>query len=281
LRFIDLSCPVEDNPSEPSPIKVKELPHEGANRLGLMIILSRRHSLKKNIKNVLGYLDGSRRLTKNSFPDGEFINQETVTLSVHTGTHLDAPAHFGLKCERKAPKTIDEIPLEWCFGDGVVLDMRHKKGGEFITVPDVKEALAKIDYTIKPMDIVLIHTGTDKKWGTPRYFFDAPGMSREATEFIVEQGVKIIGIDSYGFDRPFFAMIEDYFRTKDSKVLWPAHVYGRTREYCHIERLANLDQLPSPTGFKISCFPIKLTNLGAGWIRAVALVDGDDEKEKA
>ncbi|MNI78064.1 hypothetical protein D3C73_1344110 [compost metagenome] len=69
-------------------------------------------------------------------------------------------------------------------------------------------------------------------------------------------------------------MIEDYFATGNSEFLWPAHVLGRHREYVHMERLCNLDQVPHPFHFKVSCFPVKLTGSGASWIRAVAMIEG-------
>jgi len=47
---------------------------------------------------------------------------ERVTLSTHAGTHVDAPIHYGPTSEGLPAKTIDQVPLEWCFGDGVVLD---------------------------------------------------------------------------------------------------------------------------------------------------------------
>ena len=86
-------------------------------------------------------------------------------------------------------------------------------------------------------------------------------MSREATKFLVESGVKIIGIDCYSLDRPFMAMVKQYYRTNDKKCLWPAHFYGREKEYCHIERLTNLDKIPMNYGFKFCCFPIKLKEI--------------------
>lgn len=46
-------------------------------------------------------------------------------------------------------------------------------------------------------------------------------MSREATKFLVESGVKIIGIDCYSLDRPFMAMVKQYYRTNDK------NAYGR------------------------------------------------------
>jgi cyclase len=68
-------------------------------------------------------------------------------------------------------------------------------------------------------------------------------------------------------------MIRRFNETGDSAVLWPAHFAGRWREYCQIERLHNLDSLPTAHGFRISCLPVKLAGSGAGWTRAVALID--------
>ena len=73
-------------------------------------------------------------LTADDLPDGRFAAFESVTLTTHSGTHLDAPYHFGPTSEGKPSRTIDEIPLDWCFGDGVLLDFRHKKAGEEIGV---------------------------------------------------------------------------------------------------------------------------------------------------
>jgi cyclase len=67
-------------------------------------------------------------------------------------------------------------------------------------------------------------------------------------------------------------MIERYRRTGDRGVLWPAHFAGREREFCQIERLANLDRLPTPHGFVVSCPPVKIVGAGAGWTRAMALI---------
>ena len=82
--------------------------------------------LKDKAMAVIHYMSGKERITKKSFPDQEFINEQRISLSVHTGTHLDAPSHFGTRCEGKKPKTIDEIPLEWCYGNGVVLNFCNK-----------------------------------------------------------------------------------------------------------------------------------------------------------
>lgn len=273
MRIIDLSTNVEDTPSEPMKITVKTKPHSGGNKFGRKLIFFGKASFLQRMKKIIKYINGSERITKKSFPNEEFINEETITLSTHTGTHLDSPAHFGTKCENKKPKTIDEIPLEWCYGDGVLLDFSNKEPGEEITEQDIKDKLIDIKYQIKPRDIVLIYTGTDKLWGTPKYFFSAPGMGRGAVKYLLMQGVKIIGIDTYSLDRPIMTMVNEYYKTKDQSILWPAHFIGREHEYCHIERLANLDTIGRTTGFKVACFPIKLKKLCASWIRAVAIID--------
>lgn len=273
MQIIDLSFNVEKNLSEPLPVVIKERPHSGGSKFGRKVIFFGKRNFLQKVKALYKYISGKERITKDSFPDGEFINEEKITLSTHTGTHLDSPSHFGSKCEGKTPKTIDEIPLEWCYSDGVLLSFCNKKPGEEITREDIENELHRIGYRIKENDIVLIRTGTDKKWGSPNYFFSAPGLGRSATSYLVENGVKIIGIDCYSLDRPIMTMINDYYKTHNNRCLWPAHFYGREKEYCHIERLTNLDKLPVNYGFKISCFPIKLKGLGAAWIRAVAIID--------
>lgn len=90
---------------------------------------------------------------------------ENLTTSSHTGTHIDAPYHYGATSAGKPAKRIDEVPLEWCFGPGVVIDMRHKSNGDLIEVEDLQTALRKIRYRLKSGDIVLIHTGASKRWG--------------------------------------------------------------------------------------------------------------------
>jgi kynurenine formamidase len=122
------------------------------------------------------------------------------------------------------------------------------------------------------MDIVLIRTDSDKLWPRPEYFSAHPGMTEEATSWLVEQGIKALGIDANGFDLPFMEMVRAYLTTGNSQVLWPAHMYGRTHEYIHMERLANLRHLPRSHGFQVACFPVAIRDAGAAWVRAVAIV---------
>ena len=197
---------------------------------------------------------------------------ENLHLGSHTGTHVDAPYHYGATSGGSPARRIDEVPLEWCFGPGVVLDMRHRKPGEVISTNDLQQKLREIEYALRPNDIVLIHTGAATRWGTPEYFRQ-PGLDRDSTLWLVEQGIHVIGIDAWTLDREFAAQIADFRRTGDGKHIWPAHFAGITREYCQIEKLANLELLPRPYGFYVSCLPVKIKGASAGWCRAVALVE--------
>lgn len=273
MEIIDLSLSLKSKGPEPDPPKIKYITHKtGALLLGLGALLCSGNSFIDHLRNFILYLAGKYRITAKDFPDKLGIALEEIKTDTHAGTHLDAPWHFGPLSAGKPAKTINEIPLRWCYSDGVVLDLRHKKAGEFITLDEIKEAVKKINYQIKPDDIVLIMTGWDKFIDSKEYL-NHPGMSQEATLWLIEQGVKIIGIDTFGFDRGWSAMLDDYIKTRANKYLWPAHFVGREKEYCHLEKMANLDKIPKPYGFKIICFPINIEKAGAGWVRAVAIVE--------
>jgi kynurenine formamidase len=251
LKIIDLSVPIQPTPPEsPLNVDIEYIDH------------------KKGAK-VFGPIFG---LENGDFPDGLFSAVEKLTLTTHSGTHLDAPWHYWPTSEGKPSKTIDEIPLEWCFGDGVVLDMTFKKAGEEISIPDYKRALDKIQYNLKPFDIVLVMTGATKYYGRADYPQRHPGSTRESTHWLVDQGIKVMGVDAWGWDKPFDVMSREVREGKKEK-LWAAHFAGKEKEYCHIENLTNLDKIPNPYGFKVAVFPVKIENAGGGWARAVAILE--------
>ena len=202
------------------------------------------------------------------WPDGVALSAEVVTLSTHSGTHVDAPLHYGPAANGHT-RAIDEVPLEWCFGDGVRLDLRGADRSAGISRADVEAELDRIGHELKPLDIVLVWTGTNLK--EPQYEQRHAGLRVDATEFLVDSGVKLIGIDAWGLDRPFDLMIEDARAGRAQ--FWESHLLGRRKEYCQIERLANLEALPRPTGFVVSAFPFKLERASAGWARVVAIFD--------
>lgn len=204
------------------------------------------------------------------------INTESIKLTSHTGTHLDAPYHFSPLFINEKALRISDIPLEWCWGKGKLIDISENNTNSAVSVDEIQDYLVESSIQINQNDIVLLNTGADKYWGTEQYFTNYRGISKEATEFILNFGVRIIGVDSFGFDPPFHKMLKDYMETKNKACLWPAHILGRTREYCHIERLTNLKKLTYLNDYYISCLPIKM-NTGASWIRAVAIEMKEDE----
>jgi kynurenine formamidase len=60
--------------------------------------------------------------------------------------------------------------------------------------------------------------------------------------------------------------------TGDSEELWPAHFAGRDVEYCQIEKLADLDELPRRIDIPVVTFPVKIEDAGGAWVRPVAFV---------
>lgn len=268
MKIIDLSLPIDERTPEVHPFGIERLGHkEGVRHLNWVM-------MKRTFWGKISFLLGKRIIRAKDLPGEEFLSLEIVHCPVHIGTHIDYSFHYGTKSEGRTSKFINELPLEWCFGNGVVLDFISKKPGEVISKEDVQDALKKINYNLKAGDIVLLRSGADKFFGTKDYLNNYPGVSPEAIGFILDKGVKIIGIDTLGFDRPYKFMIQDFMCTHDAKYLWPAHFFGRIREYAHIERLANLDKLP-PFGFKVACFPVKIKDVGASWARVVAILGGE------
>lgn len=203
--------------------------------------------------------------------EGQGWATERLRTSSHAGTHVDAPYHYFPTSGGKAARRIDECPLEWFFGRGVVLNMTHKRCGETVSAQDVKDALAALDYSLSYGDIVCIRYDADKTFGTADYWESHPGLSAEAVRYILNQGVKVIGVDSPGFDIPFAKTKERFAVSHDKSILWEAHCAGIDYDYSHIEKLGNLDQVPEK-GFYICCFPVSIYRASAGWSRVVAFV---------
>jgi kynurenine formamidase len=249
IRFVDLSVPIEESQSEPFKPQVVHQDHAAGAQ-------------------VMAQIFG---VPAEKLPGGLGWANDNITLITHAGTHLDAPWHYAPTAGGGRAITIDEVPLDWCFSDGVVLDFRFKADGERINVEDVEGELERIDYEVKPLDIVLIMTGVDKYWGSPDYINKGCGMTRDSTMWFLDRGVKVMGIDAWGFDRPFVSITEEYRETGDESIIWEAHYAGIETPYCHLEKLANLDRLP-PHGFKVACFPVKISGASAGWCRPVGII---------
>ncbi len=202
---------------------------------------------------------------------------ETLHLSSHGTTHVDAPWHYGPKCEGGPARTIDQMPLDWFYGPGVVIDIRHLAKTEAATVETIQSALRQEQLTLEGGEIVLFRTGNDQLWRTRDYFTAGPGVSATATRWLIDRGVRLMGIDAWGFDAPLDHQVREAKRTGRKDLFWESHFVGTEREYCHIERLANLDALPSG-GFHVCAFPLKVAGGSAGPARVVAMIDRPQEE---
>jgi len=266
-KIIDLSLPIDEKAFEVHKVDIERISHKAGIEKFNRVIMG------KTLLGRIKYGLGMRILKKKDLPDEEFLSLEIVHAPVHIGTHLDYSFHYGSKSENRTSKTAEEIPLEWCYADSVKLDFTHKQPDETISADDIKKALKKINYSLKALDIVLLHTGADKLYGSPKYFSDYPGLETSVIDYLLDAGIKIFGVDTMGIDRPYRFMLKQCLESKDYKALYPVHFYGRKREFIHIERLANLDKLPD-YGFKVICFPVKIKQTGAAWARVVAILGG-------
>ncbi|WP_444947893.1 cyclase family protein [Micromonospora ureilytica] len=258
MYIIDLSAPVDATFDEPDPVRHEILsPRDGA------LHMSEEMRLHFGIE-----------FDPEVLPDGEFLSLDRMSLTTHTGTHVDAPSHYGSRASygNGVPKNVDELPLDWFFRPAMVLDLTDAGTG-VIGADRLEKEFVRIGHRPEPYEIVLLHTGASAFAGTRRYFTDFAGLNGPAVHLLLDLGVRVIGTDAFSLDAPFGDIIGRYQRSGDPSVLWPAHFVGRDREYCQIERLANLGALPRSHGFRVACFPIKIRGAGAGWTRAVALLD--------
>jgi kynurenine formamidase len=94
-------------------------------------------------------------------------------------------------------------------------------------------------------------------------------VTAEATRWLFERGVRVMGIDAWGWDRPLHLQAQDALAADEAGVFWAAHQAGLP--YSQIERLVNLAALPA-TGFKVACFPLRIAGASAAPARVVAIV---------
>jgi kynurenine formamidase len=228
---------------------------------------------RTNAQNAPMLLESFPGLRQEDLPDGEGWAFEIVQLTTHNGTHMDAPMHFQSKSiDGKRMMSIDEVPLEWFFRPAVKLDFRRLPDGHVVSVLEVEAELNRIGHELKPFDIVLVNTRAASCIGTGEYLTAGCGMGREATLYLTSRGVRVTGIDAWGWDAPFVHTRKRWLEAHDPSIIWEGHKAGREIPYCHMEKLCNLEQLPAH-GFTVACFPYKIKGGSAGWTRAVALFD--------
>lgn len=253
-KIIDLSIAIDNDViSDPPPLRPK--------------ITYQTHA--DTVPQIASFFPG---LKASDLPDSEGWAVEDITLTTHSGTHMDAPWHYHSTAGGERSATIDQAPLDWCYRPGVKLDFRHLADGQVATAADVEAELGRIGYQLRPLDIVLVNTRAGAAYGGPNYLDAGCGMGREATLYLTERGVRVVGTDAWSWDAPFSFTARRFAETGDPSIVWEGHKAGREIGYFQMEKLHNLEVLP-PFGFEVICFPVKIKDAGAGWTRAVALVN--------
>ena len=252
-RFVDLSAPIAPSPAQLPPLLRTDIEYED-------------HAA--GAAAIEGMLGVGPELLR----DGEGWAVETFTrFGTHNSTHVDAPWHYNSTIDGERAETIDELPLEWFFSDGVVLDMTRKADGDPVTSDEVEAEVGRIGYELKPLDIVLVRTGRDAHYEEPDYMIRGPGVTAEATHWLYDRGVRVMGIDAWGWDAPLNLQAQEATEKDEPGIFWAAHQCGL--RYSQIERLMNLGSLP-PHGFTVACFPLKVVGGSAGPARVVGIVPG-------
>jgi len=186
-----------------------------------------------------------------------------ITFFSHTGTHFDSPIHC-----RKDAWSIDQVPLDRLWGEGVVISI-PKGELEEIGPDDLEKAKPEI----QEGDLVLINTGWHKNFCGPItdyqkavYFASKnPGITKEGAEWLLEKKVKLVGIDHLGVDHP------KYWDSGDGT--WPVHRTLLSNNIPMIQLLGG--QIDEVTGKRcmIACPPIKYVRGDAFPVRVLVMIE--------
>jgi kynurenine formamidase len=254
MKIVDLTKPIQYNKQDPWFMRVK--------------IKHKKHRKSLWIIKYIGKLP--KKLLPKHFEG--WADDQIVKMGVHATTHIDAPWHYGPTTNGKPAKTVDQIPLESCIGQGIKIDMSHKADFDPITKADIQLYFEENTLQLKEGMIVLIQTGRAKFNGTKNFHKVGTGMSAEATEFLIDQGITVMGIDQWGWDIPLLNQIEKVKKDNNPELFWEGHRVGQRKEYWHMEQLVNLESLPN-SGFKVMVLPLKIIGASAAPARVIALFD--------
>jgi Predicted metal-dependent hydrolase len=172
--------------------------------------------------------DMETRLSKAKELTVDGYNDHRLEIGMHSGTHMDSPMHL-----TNCSKYISEYPLDSFIGEGCILDVR---GQELI------ENRPLYNEIIHENNIVLLHTGYDRFYGTETYYINHPCVSSEFCKMIIDRKVKILGIDCPSIDRyPF-----EYH-----KLLFENGIFI-------LENLTNLEKLLELGDFEVISLPLAI-----------------------
>jgi arylformamidase len=194
---------------------------------------------------------------------GDVANVEILTMSVHAGTHFDAPYHFFSELRHA-----DEVPPDCLMGPAVVVDVTDKQGSVAINAEDLRGWESATGESIQPGDIVLLHTGHSRNWklgeAASAYWENGwPHLARSAVDYLASKPIKAIGVESFD---PDWVDLDDLASAE-----FPTHRTFLPRGILVIENLTNLDQIPG-TRCQIIALPLKIKGASGSPVRVVAVV---------
>ncbi|REJ83103.1 MAG: cyclase family protein [Acidobacteria bacterium] len=225
------------------------------------------------------------------------VNAQYIQTSNHMGTHLDAPRHFVTN-----GMTIDEIPLEWLCGDGVIVDLSDAMDDLGVYTPEMIEERVEV----REGDLLILHTGWHRyaQFGAEpdeeRYIHLHPGAHPDMVPWLLEKKIHIWGVDCISTDHPMNlpigrflgkgmhghcdrvrALAIEKFGEDQLEELFPEEAYQLTHnalfpDNCmHIENLGgDIDRQDLQNRrMKIGCFPWKFRGGEAAFCRVVAFPD--------
>jgi kynurenine formamidase len=180
-----------------------------------------------------------------------------ILMCDHGPTHIDSVSHMSR--DPNAP-SVDEIPLHHCVTSAICLDVSDVARQTQFGPEKIEAELERWGLDIRPGDTVLFYTAHyDRYYGTPEYATHQPGLTREATEHIIDQGAVNFGLD---------ATSPDMWLDKS----YPCHTVCREREVTHVENLCNLDKVVGKR-FTFIALPLRIRNGTGSPLRAIAILD--------
>ena len=195
------------------------------------------HTIHSELSVFPGDLPVKLKQIKEIHNDG--YNNYQLCSGMHVGTHIDGPMHL-----THDHRFISELPLDKFTGKGTVIDV---VGKEKIRLKNT--SVSKLE----PGQIVLFYSGFDKYFGEDTYYNNHPVFERDIIDFLVEQKVKMIGIDWPSPDREPYTL----------------HEILLSNDILILENLKNLDLLITESEFEVFTFPLKI-KADSSLVRAVA-----------
>lgn len=123
--------------------------------------------------------------------------------------------------------SIDEAPLDRFFRPVAKLDFSHLPHGHVVSARETEEAFERIGYDLQPLDIVLVQSGAI--YGSENFTDQGVGLGAEATLWLTERGVEVVGTDAWSWDAPFSHTAKRWAETRNPAIIWEGHRAGRMR----------------------------------------------------